>query len=346
MRVLHVLGSFNNGGVENLLINLTKQQVRQGLDVGLMIVTNSMSAQMLNALDPQVKLLYVNKPVGNHNPFYLFKLNWMYHSFGPDILHLHSPYSIPYFFSFGRREKRFVHVHNNEDTYSFNSSINRYFAISKTVYDAYHHQIDNDLCTICYNGVDFSLINEKTDYSKKPNRFVQVGRLLIDTKGQDLTLNAFEIMIKEGADLFLEFWGDGPDKTVLCEMVREKGLDSRVKVVGDVDNKYVKQHLQDFDAAIFSSRYEGFGIAATEAMGVGLPVVLSNIDAHLEISDKGKMATLFEMNNYLSLTESLKYVIDHYSKVCEIANSTKKIVRTKYSIEEMSKHLLWYYKIY
>lgn len=343
MRVLHVIGSFNNGGVENLLINLTRQQIRQGLEVGLMIVTNSITEGMKETLDPKVIVLCVNKPVGNHNPLYFMKLNWMYHQFSPDVLHLHSPYSIKYFVSLGRKEKRFVHVHNNVDIYGFDNSINQYLAISKSVYDVYHQNIHNNKCTICYNGIDFSNYKEKENYATQPKRLIQVGRLLMEVKGQDITLSAFKLLITKIPYLQLEYWGDGPDVDRLREMVRIEGLENSVKVVGDVDNKYVKAHLKDFDVAIFSSRHEGLGLAAIEAMGVGLPVILSNVDGHLEISENGRYASLFISEDIHSLAKLIHDMIRDYPSFVDFAHRTKKYIKNKFSIEEMSCSLL---KIY
>ncbi len=346
MRILHVIGSFNNGGIENLLINLTRQQVKQGLEVGLMIVTNFFTEAMIQALDSQIKVLYVQKPVGNRNPYYLIKMNWIYHKFNPDILHLHSPYSIPYFKSLGRKEKRFVHIHNNVDVYGYDNSINRYFAISKCVYDVYQEHIQNDNCSICYNGIDFSTLSEKIHYLDRPRRIIQVGRMLMDVKGQDITLNAFDILMNEGYDLQLEYWGGGPDVEKLKAMVRERKLENVVKVIGDVDNNYVYSHLGDFDIAVYSSRHEGLGIAAIEAMGAGVPVVLSDVDGHLEISDNGKFGNLFESGNTISLANVISNLLADYPNAITKALKAKVFVRKNFSIENMAGQLLNFYRKY
>lgn len=346
MRILHVVGSFNNGGIENLLINLTHQQILQGLEVGIMIVTDFYSDSMISSLNSKVRVLYVQKPVGSHNPYYLLKLNWIYHRFAPDVLHLHSPYTIPYFKKLWRKEKKFVHIHNNVDIYDYDSSVNRYLAISRCVFDVYQKHLNNDKCSICYNGVNFKALIEKTYYSERPVKIVQVGRLLLEVKGQDITLYAVERLICQGYNLKVEFWGTGKDLMKLRSLVTEKGLDSIVKVVGDVDNKYVNSHLQDFDIAVFSSRHEGLGVAAIEAMGVGVPVLLSDVDGHKEVSCDGIYANMFQPDSVDGLSQKLIDVVNHYEKAVKLAIEAKQYVLSNFSIEHMADQLFEIYKKY
>lgn len=346
MKILHVIGTFNNGGIENLLVNLTRQQVLQGYAVGLMIITDSCSQTMIHALHPKVNVLFVEKPEGNHNPFYFIKINWMYHCYNPDILHLHSPYLSNLFRSLGSKEKRFVHIHNVLSGYKYSSHVDRYIAISKCVYDVYLRDIGNDNCTILYNGIDFSKLSEKDVYNEKPTRFVCIGRVLFDTKGQDILLAAFERLLEKRTDLRLDFWGAGPDLERLRELVLERNLGGYIKVGGDVDNSYVNSHLKEYDVAVYASRHEGLGLAAIEAMGVGVPVLLSDVDGHREVSENGRFATMFESNNVGSLVDALLYILDNYTEAKKVAEQAKKNVDKKFSIEKMANQLSLIYQAY
>lgn len=339
MKILHVIGTFNNGGIENLLVNLTRQQVLQGNVVGLMIITDSCSQSMIRSLHTEVKVLFVGKPEGNHNPYYFLKINWMYHRYNPDVLHLHSPSLNALFRAFNSKEKRFAHIHNVLPGYKYSPLVNRYLAISKCVFDVYQRNIGNDKCTILYNGIDFSKLSEKEMYNINPIRIVCVGRMLFNTKGQDVLLTAFERLLKIRKDVRLDFWGGGTDLYKLREMVSEKELAEYVQIAGDVDNTYVNSHLKEYDLAVYASRHEGLGLAAIEAMGVGVPVLLSDVDGHKEVSEGGQYATMFEVNNVNSLVDALLYVLDNYHHARVIAEKAKIYVRNKFSIEVMANQL-------
>lgn len=345
MKILHVIGTFNNGGIENLLVNLTRQQVLQGHVVGIMIMTDSYTPSLILSLHPEVKVLFVKKPKGSRNPYYLLKINWMYHQFSPEVLHLHSPFQNSLFWAFGRKEKRFAHIHNVLPGYRYCPQINRYLAISKCVYDVYQHITGNDKCSVLYNGIDFSKLSEKVVYNiDDPIRIVCVGRVLFETKGQDILIEAFEKLLEARKDVRLDFWGTGTDLEKLSKMVSERKLGSYVYVAGDVDNSYVNSHLKDYDLAVYASRHEGLGLAAIEAMGVGIPVILSNVNGHQEVSDSGKYATMFETNNVNSLVDALLSVLEDYHHATLLARKAKQFVRNKFSIEEMACQLASIYQ--
>lgn len=79
--------------------------------------------------------------------------------------------------------------------------------------------------------------------------------------------------------------GDGPERYVLEELCRELGLCDRVKFLGKVtDTQHV---LQISDIFILPSRTESFGLAALEAMAVGVPVISSNTGGIPEVNVHG-----------------------------------------------------------
>jgi alpha-1,3-mannosyltransferase len=57
------------------------------------------------------------------------------------------------------------------------------------------------------------------------------------------------------------------------------GVGERIRFHGSVDRRGWEDQLARAERAVFPSRYEGFGVAALEAMAAGVPVVLSDIPA-------------------------------------------------------------------
>jgi N-acetyl-alpha-D-glucosaminyl L-malate synthase BshA len=79
--------------------------------------------------------------------------------------------------------------------------------------------------------------------------------------------------------------GDGPERYVLEELCRELDLCDRVKFLGKVtDTQHV---LQISDIFVLPSKTESFGLAALEAMAVGVPVISSNTGGIPEVNVHG-----------------------------------------------------------
>jgi glycosyltransferase involved in cell wall biosynthesis len=71
--------------------------------------------------------------------------------------------------------------------------------------------------------------------------------------------------------------GGGPLERELKELSESLGIASRVRFVGaSLD---VPKFLQESDAFLFPSRWEGLGSAVIEAASIGLPVLTSDLPA-------------------------------------------------------------------
>lgn len=103
-----------------------------------------------------------------------------------------------------------------------------------------------------------------------------VGRL-IDAKGFDILLRAWEAVVRQAPDWRLEIVGEGPERPALEAMAARPGVAGTVSLPGartDIESAYRQ-------AGVFclSSRYEGFGLVLLEAMAFGLPTVASACEA-------------------------------------------------------------------
>jgi glycosyltransferase involved in cell wall biosynthesis len=76
-----------------------------------------------------------------------------------------------------------------------------------------------------------------------------------------------------GHDLPLTIVGDGPERERLERQVQRLGIAAFVHFVGAVAPSEVTGHLARADLMLFPAQGEGFGLAAAEALMVGVPVV-------------------------------------------------------------------------
>ncbi|WP_011296925.1 glycosyltransferase family 4 protein [Cupriavidus necator] len=103
-----------------------------------------------------------------------------------------------------------------------------------------------------------------------------MGRL-VNAKGFDVLIRAWQRVSAEVPDWKLVIHGEGEERPALSALIDELGLQDSVSLPGicrDATEAYR-------EASIFclSSRYEGFGLVLIEAMAFGLPIVSTNCEA-------------------------------------------------------------------
>lgn len=77
--------------------------------------------------------------------------------------------------------------------------------------------------------------------------------------------------------------GEGELRPELEAKIVECGVGDRVRLLGELPPNDVSEFLGIGDLFLFPSKYEAFGLALVEAMGVGLPVLSSNHKALLDV---------------------------------------------------------------
>jgi len=108
------------------------------------------------------------------------------------------------------------------------------------------------------------------DRSRGGEGLVVVGRLTAQ-KRVELAIRALERL--DRPTIPLTILGDGPERPRLESLVVALGLEKRVRFLGAQPPAGVAAVLAGADLALFPAVGEGFGLAAAEALMVGVPVV-------------------------------------------------------------------------
>lgn len=109
---------------------------------------------------------------------------------------------------------------------------------------------------------------------KKQYRIIFVGTLNKARKRPHLLVQAFALIAAKYPDWVLELWGAATSKAYLQELqfkIAGSNLKDRVLIKGV--SSYIPKVLAGADIFAFPSASEGFSLALTEAMSMGLPVV-------------------------------------------------------------------------
>ncbi len=106
-------------------------------------------------------------------------------------------------------------------------------------------------------------------------RVVTVGRLDW-TKGLSYGLQAVRRVVDAGVPILLTIVGEGPEKQRVLFAIDDLGLQDHVRVLGRRSPIEVRDELRRSDIFLLPSLTEGLSNAGVEAMGCGLPVVMTD----------------------------------------------------------------------
>lgn len=156
-------------------------------------------------------------------------------------------------------------------------------------------------------GVHERYVPDPTKRSATPSVLI-VGRLA-PVKRQRAALNALESARSQLPDLSVTLVGDGPDRSVVEEWVREHQADTWVTLAGRVSNAALVAAYQSAWLVVSASHAEGWGMSLTEAGACGTPSVATDIAGHRGAVIDGKTGVLVSTPDAIG-TEVARLLLD------------------------------------
>lgn len=156
-------------------------------------------------------------------------------------------------------------------------------------------------------------------------RIVNVGRLDIWQKRQDLLIEAFKKICKEYPDYILEFYGDGPDEEELRILAKDC---PQIRFMGKTSN--VVDAIQNATMFVLSSDFEGIPNALLEAMSLGLPCISTDCSpggAALLIQN-GNNGILTKRGDADDLVKAMKFMLDNPKQAETMGIEALKVIET------------------
>ena len=132
------------------------------------------------------------------------------------------------------------------------------------------------------NGIDTERFRFRAEIRERVRRelgldgkFVvgHVGRLCYQ-KNQSFLLDVFAKLIEQRSESVLLLVGEGEDRAMLEDRVRQFDLTERVIFYGA--SRHVEQLMWAMDVFAFPSRFEGLPLVGVEVQAAGLPVVCTD----------------------------------------------------------------------
>lgn len=126
---------------------------------------------------------------------------------------------------------------------------------------------------------------------------------LVPEKNLETLVRAVARLRDRIADLELVIVGDGPERRSLEDLTDVLNLKPVVTFVGAAN--LPATYLRDAQLYVQPSLHEAFGLAALEAMHLGLPMILSDIPAFRELSDGGACAVLVDPHSERDVADAI-----------------------------------------
>jgi len=158
--------------------------------------------------------------------------------------------------------------------------------------------------------------------------FAYVGRLA-EEKGVETLIDAMAVLGSRSGPVNLVMAGDGPGREGVEKFLgREAG--SRTRWLGFVDD--VRGVLSASDCLVMPSRWEGFGLAAAEAMAASLPVVASNVPGLRDVVADGETGILVPHEDPTSLADAMQRLSEDRQLSEAMGSAGRARVAEKFSI--------------
>jgi L-malate glycosyltransferase len=132
---------------------------------------------------------------------------------------------------------------------------------------------------------------------------------LRNEKGIDVLLEAFNLLIRCGEKAHLLLVGSGPDERKLKDTAQTYGLNSYITFYGEAEWEKAIQLMAIMDLLVVSSRFEGFGLTAAEAMAAGKPLIASDTSGLKEVVSDNQTGILFPVEDVPALMDAMAKLI-------------------------------------
>ena len=350
--IVHIIDDLGRGGAETLLVDLLKELsnhyniILVNLKAHTDFDLSELKCQRRYVLNYNYNIKFplavwrLKRIIKKHKPVLVrSQLYW-----STIFARLACPKNIPLVFSlhltqsdeaFRKTPKGYLLKWMEKKTYK---SRHTAVGVTQEVIDDYNKTIGlRGKHYILYNYVNNIYFDNSIEYTPpgKEIRMVAVGNLK-PQKNYKILLKAFKVL--DDPDFFCDIYGGGEDEAMLREEISKNHLPVHLKG----KSAKVFEELKKYDVFMMCSLYEGFGISVAEAMAVGLPLILSDLQVLREIS-KGN-AVYFDPNDENDMAEKIRLFKSGKYDLVSMSRRGKEISWDNYSKKGYLEKLLKIYR--
>lgn len=142
-------------------------------------------------------------------------------------------------------------------------------------------------------------------------------------KGFADLVSAFARLVRDGRDVRLVIFGEGPSRADLEQQVRDLRLEARVSLPGNVPNPL--RYFARADVFAMTSYFEGLGNVLIEAMMCGCSLVATDCPSGpAEILGHGRFGRVVPVGDTAALADAIGAQLDHPSDQALLAEGVRR----------------------
>lgn len=360
MRVLHIVGSMDRGGVESRTMDIYRNIDRNSVQFDFLVRSNKKGHFDDEIISLGGKIIFVRRKLPNLLEGLLNSTKAMS---GYKIVHMHSSNAYDAVLNcfcalLAGAKIRIIHSRSNSDVQRVMLHkilklliplfANYYFSISQVSGEWMFSKglLNENRYIKVYDAIDSKkyIYNTETRIKLRKQlglegKFVigHVGRFNI-VKNHNYLIKVFEKIARNIPESVLMLVGDGELREKIESQITELNIADKAVLLGVRDD--VPDLMQAMDVLVFPSVFEGFGDAVLEAQAAGLKAIVSDkITKETEIV-KG-LVDFLPIDN--SVDTWVDTIINCYNYKTERQNTHEKIVEAGFDIKASTQ---WYEAFY
>lgn len=347
IKVMHILNSFNTGGLENGVVNLINRMNDQRFYHEICCVRHSGNAS--RRLSRKIPIFELNKAEGNDWRI-VGKLIDIIKKSRPDVVHTRNWGAVDGVIAARLAGVRHVihgeHGWNMDDPEGRNRKrllarrllsmwVDQFVAVSQDIGSWLKESVKispRKIKTII-NGVDTRKFLPKKEARLTDGIVIGIIGRLDPIKRHDLLLRAFSKLDHANCNLRLLVVGGGPER---CNLERLKeSLPSCEKVVFLGERADVESLYKAIDIFVLPSQNEGISNTILEAMSSGLPIIATHVGGNPELVTHGKTGLLIRPRSADEIRDALNYYIHQPDKIQIHGRSARADAECRFSLDRM-----------
>ena len=171
---------------------------------------------------------------------------------------------------------------------------------------------------------------------------------LLEVKGHKFLVEACSILIERGVDGFqCVFYGEGPLKGILADMVRDGNLAEHIKLPGVIPHNELIEMYENHEIDIVvlpsittvNGEHEGIPVALMEAMAAGVPVISTTTGGIPELLDSGA-GILVPPEDSEALADAIQLLMEDSEMRSKVGAKGREKVEREFAISCVAKKLV------
>ncbi len=358
IKIVHVLHSFDVGGLENGVVNLINSlDWDRYVHVLCCITIAGRMTQRLKRHD--VEIIELKKKPGP-NWTLPYRLGRLFRKLRPEIVHTRNWGTVDGILGarlggvpivvHGEHGRTILEVESRSRKRrlircTLSPLVNQFVAVSRELRDWVRtaNGIRAGKIQVIYNGVD---VNKFCGTHNKPAAkeeagldstdfvFGTIGRL-DPVKNQALLIKALPSLLRHFPNVKLIIVGTGACVQQLEDLIRQFDLSESTILVGESDD--IPSLLKSLDVFVLPSISEGISNTILEAMACGLPVIATDVGGNGELVVSNETGLLVQANDVNSIREAMRLYVERPTQCEAHGTAGRRRAEEVFPLEKMVK---------